>query len=147
MDALGTKVLLDWIALGSTATVLNGAPAVYPTLADGVTATSHATAWSVAGAIAEIFADTVFATDDFLITDVVLDTISADDDYQLILYTGASGSEVVCANLKFSDASDKKLQLGLRFPKATRLSARLVSKSSSSRTANVSINYRNWRAA
>lgn len=147
MDGLSIKVLLDWMSLSLIANALNGAPSVFPTLADGVTATSHASAWNIGGAIVEVFDAAEFVDDDFLITDVLLDTISADDEFQLILYSGEAGSEVAIANFKFSGTTDRGLALGYRFPKATRLSARLVSKSTSARTANVSINYRNWRAA
>lgn len=64
---------------------------VYPTLADGVTVTTDASAWTL-GTLTEIVpASTI--TDDFDIHAIDVENISANGVYEIVLYYGAGDTE------------------------------------------------------
>lgn len=72
---------------------------VYPTLANGVTVTGGA-AW-ILGAFAVIVpASTI--TDEFDIHHISIENISANDAYEIVLYSGADAAEVEIGRVRFT---------------------------------------------
>jgi hypothetical protein len=121
---------------------------VYPTLADPVTVTAgSAEAWDV-GTIAEILpADT--ETSAFDIHYVSVSDISAVDDYELILYVGASGSEEELGRIRFSRSSNFSQEgqhrtQGQVVPANSRISAAIACGDGDGATVDVSIEYHTY---
>jgi len=131
--------LLGWMTLAFASDSGQGEPNVYPTLADGVTATASAAGWTLGTIVEVVPASTI--TQDGLLKAVVVDTVSLDDDYELVVYTGAAASEVEIARVKFSGADDRIIAIGKRFDANDRISVALACKSTNARTANISVNY------
>jgi len=148
MNILALKTLLDWVAIATSSDVTHGRPGVYPSLANGVTATSPASAWDNSGTIVEIFDNTVFDVE-IHISDLVVNLVSGADEFQATLYYGESGSEQEFACVKFSTPATASRQVLLdinrRLPRNTRLSVKLASASASSRTADFSAHYRSFK--
>ena len=120
----------------------------YPTEADSITLTAAATgAWDV-GTITEIVpASTI--DKDFDIHYVNISEISASDEFELIVYTGASGSEEEWARIRFTRSTalaqegDRVIQ-GPPIPANTRVSMALACKGGTAKTCNVSIHYHDY---
>lgn len=118
---------------------------VYPTLADGVVITADASAWTL-GSITEIIpASTI--TDYFDLHWLVVEAVSANDIYELVLYSGPALSETEIARVKFvknttagSGAISIPVQTAI-ISSNSRISAALASKSGGSDTATVSLGY------
>jgi len=117
----------------------------YPVLADPVTVTASANAWTDYGAWVEIVpAGTI--TDPFDIHWVQTTDISANGNYVLQLGVGGAGSEVAIATIAFSrdtnqvQGSQQPVQVA-PLPAGSRISARLSSSKAAANTADVKIYY------
>jgi hypothetical protein len=75
-----------------------------PTLAGGVTVTAAGGAWTLGNFVVIIATNAV--TDPFDIHQIHVGTFSASDIYQLELYSGANGAEVLIAQVRFSRTSN-----------------------------------------
>lgn len=116
----------------------------YPTLADPVNLVSgSASAWDV-GTITEIIpADTI--TNKFDIHFLEISDISATDNYELVLYGGASGSEEEIARVRFSQEGPRPIQIPIQDPN-TRISAALACADGDGATCDVSVYYHTYPA-
>ena len=76
-----------------------------PTLAGGITVTSGAGAWGLSASYVVVFA-TNEITSKFDIHQIHVGSFSASDIYQLELYSGANGAEVLIAQVRFSRTSN-----------------------------------------
>ena len=119
---------------------------VYPTLAAGVTLTTHANTW-VLGTIAEIVpASTI--TNDFDIHEVTIEDVNTKEKvYELVLYYGAS--DVECLRVRFSSTTNKGgLHTGSCqtpiIPANSRIRGQLAIEDGGSKTAKVSIRYHTY---
>jgi len=117
----------------------------YPVLADPVTVTASANAWTDYGSWVELVpASTI--TDPFDIHWVHTGEISATGSYVLQLGAGASGSEVVIGTIAFSRDSNQvqtasqPIQIA-PLPANTRVAVRLSSSNAVANTADVKIYY------
>lgn len=111
---------------------------VYPTLAAGVTVTASGTA-NTLGANATLCAANVI-TSPFRIRSVTVESVSASDVFELVLYKGESGSEIEIGRTRFS--SGGKIVVGIVLQDAnTRISAKLASVAGGGKTANISFEY------
>lgn len=120
---------------------------VYPTLANGVTVTAAAGAWTL-GSFAEIFpASTI--TSDFDIHYIGVENISANDVYELVLYSGPVASEIEIGRVRF--AKNTNLEGTINQPFQTpiilaneRIAAKLASQGGGSDTVTISIFYHTY---
>jgi hypothetical protein len=111
---------------------------IYPELADPIVITAGAGAWNL-GSLVEIIDNTV-KTEAFDIHFLNLGALSASDDYELRLYSGESGLEVLWGACSFSrDTNQMRAAFvpiqGAPIPKNTRISAALASGSGSNNVA------------
>lgn len=112
----------------------------YPTLADPVTVTSSASAWTL-GAFAEIVPVSTI-TSDFDIHFVIISSISANDEYELALY--AATTLIACVAFVKSAAGEPSTPLTIQTPinpANTQIQAKLASKAALARTVDVKILY------
>lgn len=120
---------------------------VYPELADAVTVTSAGTGWAYGTKVELIPADTINTL--FDIHWVVVSDISAVDQYELSLYSGASGEEELIGTITFSRSSNFSQEGNLPIQVApilsgTRITAALACKSTNARTCGVKIYYHTY---
>jgi len=115
----------------------------YPTLADGVTLTSHANDWEL-GVIVEIVpADAI--TSHFDIHEVFIEDVdTTDKTYELILYSGAGDVEI--GRLRFNSGTNKGgipngTMMTPIIEANSRIRAQLAIEDGGSKTAKVSIRY------
>jgi hypothetical protein len=116
---------------------------VYPSLSNSITVTTSATAWTL-GTIVEIVPANAI-TSWFDIHWILVHAISATDEYELVLYKGASESEIEIGRIAFvkTAAQSQEGNLPIQIPPQapnTRISAALASKSGSD-TASIKIYY------
>lgn len=121
---------------------IHNASVVYPIQADPVQLTAGTGAWTE-GVNTEIIAALAKNNFSFDIHHVILGDVSANDDYEVRLYTGNSGSEVLWGTCAFTRDSNqvKGSQIpiqGSPIPKGTRISATLSSRNGGN-TANIKI--------
>lgn len=120
---------------------------VYPTLANGVTVTGAAGAWTL-GVFAEIFpASTI--TSDFDIHFIGVEAISANDVYELVLYQGPVASEVEIGRVRFSKSTVQEGTQNQPFQTPIiaaneRISAKVASAGGGSDTVTISIFYHTY---
>jgi len=125
---------------------IHSAQKVYPTLAAGVTFTTHATTW-VLGTITEIVpVNTITAQ--FDIHEVLVEDVNTQDKtYELVLYYGAGDTE--CGRTRFAAGSVKggvpavAMQTVL-IPANSRIRAQLAIEGGGSKTAKVSLRYHEY---
>ncbi len=119
---------------------------VYPTLADGVTLTSHATDWTL-GTIVEIVPINTI-TSDFDIHEVVIEDVNtADKTYELVLYSGAGDDEIGRIRFAVSATKGGVPNVSMQTPIITanlRIRAALAIETGGSKTAVVSIRYHTY---
>lgn len=149
MNILAFKTLIEWIAIATASDSSHGSPTVFPSLADGVTLTTESGAWANNGTHIEIWPASQH-TEEILISEVIVTTISGADEFQITLYEGAVGSEVELGSFKFaspaSASRECRIDVCRRLARGTRLSARLANKTNADvKTATVSINYRSFK--
>lgn len=120
---------------------------VYPTLADGVNITGGAGSWVLGSFVELIPASTI--TDKFDIHWVHVEAVSANDTYELVLYSGELGSEVEICRARFTKsttagagASEFHVQTPI-IPANTRISAKLAS-SGGGDNVDISIQYHEY---
>ncbi len=122
---------------------MHSAQRVYPTLAAGVTLTTHATTWLL-GTIAEIVPINTI-TSEFDIHEVLVEDVNFQDKtYELVLYYGAGDTE--CGRTRFAATSNKggvpavAMQTVL-IPANSRIRGQLAIEDGGSKTAKVSLRY------
>ena len=157
MDVIGNKTDESFSNSSSTPSVIGHLKAsyyhvhspakVYPTLADAVTLTTSDAGWTL-GTIVEIIpADTIDVK--FDVHWVVVGAISAVDEYELVLYHGASESEEEIGRIVFNRSSNFSQEGNLPIQIApqsanTRISAALACKSENARTCTVKLYYHTY---
>lgn len=107
---------------------------VYPTLASGVTVTAGAGAWTLGSFVEIVPASTI--TSDFDIHYLSIESISANDVYEIVLYKGAAASEVEIGRVRVTKnaALDATLNVPFQTPLIAaneRISAKVASGSGS----------------
>lgn len=127
---------------------IHSAMKVYPTLADGVTITGAVAAWTL-GTIVEIVpASTI--TDNFDIHWLIIEEVSANDRYEIVLYSGGAGSEVEIGRQKTvrnTTAGNGVISIPFQteiIAANSRISAAIASKSGGSDTMDISIGYHEY---
>lgn len=129
------SALRDAIILHTT-----GLRKVFPTLADPVTVTGHATAWTK-GSYSTIMAKASSPQTGKWTVDVVqVEALSVSDNYEIDLAYGDAGSEVVFASFRTKTQGYHQIPSFI-FDSAARISARIASKSGGGDTADISIGY------
>ncbi|NHJ39632.1 MAG: hypothetical protein FK731_06315 [Asgard group archaeon] len=125
---------------------VHGASKVYPTLANGVTVTTGVGAWTLGNFVEIVPSSTI--TSDFDIHWVSIESISANDVYELVLYKGALTSEIEVGRVRFT--KNAALDSTLNIPMQTsiidaneRVSAKIAS-SSGSDNATISLFYHTY---
>lgn len=125
------------------------APArVYPTLADGVTLTATADAWTALGALVEVVpANTI--TSPFDIHHIVIEALSANGVYEIALYTGPAETPVEIGRIRVvrSAVQNAALDIPTQGPiiaANTRISAAVSSSNAAEDTATISIKYHTY---
>lgn len=121
---------------------------LYPSLQDGVILTGHANAWTL-GTITEIVpASTI--TEYFDIHWIIIESVSANDIYEIVLYQGAGGSEVEIGRVKFvknttagSGVVSIPFQMIIVDPN-TRISGAVASKTGGGDTVTISLGYHEY---
>lgn len=122
---------------------IHGAQGVYPTLADGVTLTTHANDW-VLGTIVQIVPASAIGSD-FDIHEVIVEDVNTQDKtYELVLYAGAGDTEI--GRTRFAAAANKggvpnaTIQMPI-IAADSRIRAQLAIQDGGSKTAVISIRY------
>lgn len=105
---------------------------VYPSLANGVTVTGGVGAWALGNFVEIIPANTI--TTAFDIHWINFESVSANDIYELVLYSGLEGAEVEIARVRtyksatMTGANNVPIQIPVQYPNS-RISAKLASSS------------------
>ena len=119
---------------------------VYPTLADGITLTSHANDWTL-GTITQIVPATTIG-DDFDIHEVVIEDVNtADKAYELVLYSGAGDTEVGRVRFAAGATRGGVPNVIMQTPiiaADSRIRAALAIQDGGSKTAAISIRYHTY---
>ena len=119
---------------------------VYPTLADGVTVTADVTAWTLGSFAVVVPASTI--TSDFDIHHISVEALSANDIYELVLYSGADLSETEIGRVRFTKNANQDGTMDVPFQTPivsanSQIKAKLATKAGSS-TADISIYYHTY---
>ena len=120
---------------------------VYPTLADAVTVTGSASAWTLETIVEIIPASTI--TELFDIHWINISNISDEDQYEVVLYQGASGSEEEIGRVRFSRSSNfsQEGNVPIQVPPIdanSRVSAALASKAGGSESCDFCLYYHTY---
>lgn len=115
-------------------------PFNYPTLANGITVTGHADAWTL-GSFVEIIPENTI-TEDFDLHWISVSNISANDTYELYLYNGTT---LIGVAPEFSRITGAGTLVAFRFQcpvqaANSQIQAKLASKAGGSRTLDVKLN-------
>ena len=118
-----------------------------PTLAGGITVTAAAGAWALSSAYTVLFA-TNEVNAPFDIHQIHIGTFTGNDIFQLELYSGANGAEVLAAQVRFSRTNNTNPGSILPcitplFPANTQIKAKLASAAGSS-ACNFSVMYHRY---
>jgi len=118
---------------------------VYPTLAAGKVVTGGADAWAL-GAVTEIIAAATepFASNAFDIHFINFEAASANDTYELVLYSGADEAlvEIGRVRTKKYSATDSVVSVPIQIPSqtaGTRITAKVASASGGEDTVTISV--------
>jgi hypothetical protein len=119
---------------------------VYPTLADGVTVTADATAWTLGAFVVVVPASTITAG--FDIHHISVEALSANDIYELVLYSGADLSETEIGRVRFTKNANQDGTMDVPFQTPinaanSQIKAKLATNAGSS-TADISIFYHTY---
>jgi hypothetical protein len=119
----------------------------YPYLADGITLTGGVQAWTLGNKIEVIPAN--FVNKLFDIHCINTGQASATDTYQIVLWTGLAGQEVISSSTRVVKDSQQsgiltKAIITPLFSPNTRISASLASKSGGSDTLVISVEYHEY---
>lgn len=120
---------------------------VYPTLANGVLITGAAGAWAL-GAFAVII-PTSTVTSIFDIHRIEVEAFSANDVYEIVLYSGADGAEVEVGRSRFTRLSNAGSSSPAYFQTAliaanSQIKAKISSAAGGSHTATISLGYHTY---
>ncbi len=119
---------------------------VYPTLADGVTVTSHATDWLL-GTIVQIVPASAISLD-FDIHELVIEAVNtADKVYELVLYSGAGDVEVGRVRFAAGSVRGGVPNVFMQTPiiaADSRIRAQLAIQDGGSKTAAISLRYHTY---
>ena len=115
-------------------------PKVIPAGAAGVTATANAAGGYAKGAYVELAAASVITTK-YKPTALVIDNISAADEYEVELASGGAGSETTIGTFKFGAEGRIQIPSIAAVDANTRLAARIGCNDAVARTANISVEY------
>jgi len=125
---------------------IHSAQEVYPTLAAGVTLTTHATTW-ILGIIVEIVPINTIAKE-FDIHEVLVEDVNTQDKtYELVLYYGAD--DIECGRTRFAATSIKGgvpavAMQTILIPANSRIRGQLAIDGGGSKTAKVSLRYHEY---
>jgi len=125
---------------------VHSAQKVYPTLAAGVTLTTHATTWLL-GTIVEIVPINTI-TNQFDIHEVLVEDVNFQDKtYELVLYYGAGDTE--CGRTRFAAGSTKGgvpavAMQTILIPANSRIRGQLAIEGGGSKTAKESLRYHEY---
>jgi hypothetical protein len=117
---------------------------VYPTLADGVvlTAVTDASTWTLGSLVEVVPASTI--TDDFDIHHVLVEAISANSVYEIVLYAGASDTEIGRMRVVRSTVQSGTLNVPIQTPLVeanSRIRAAVASAGNNGETVTISLKY------
>lgn len=120
---------------------------VYPTLADGVTLTAAtgATTWTLGALVEVVPASTI--GDDFDIHHVLVEAISANSVYEIVLYQGASDVEVGRVRVVRSTVQSGTLNIPMQtpiIPANARIRAAVASEGDNGETVTISLKYHEY---
>jgi len=120
---------------------------VYPSLADAVSVTSVATAWTLGNFFEIIPANTI--TKAFDIHWIIVTNMASNDEYEMVLYKGAINNTTEIGRVCFFRSSNFVQEGNLPIqvpiiPPNSRISARLANKSASARTVDVKLYYHDY---
>lgn len=118
---------------------------VYPTLANGVTVTSAAGAWTLGALVEVVPASTV--TDFFDIHAVDVEDISANDVFELVLYAGAGDTEIGRIRFVRSTVQSATLNTAIQTPLIAandRIRAAVACAAGGGKTVDISIRYHTY---
>tara|TARA_R110002020_G_scaffold389685_1_gene600271 strand:+ start:76 stop:498 length:423 start_codon:yes stop_codon:yes gene_type:complete len=118
----------------------NSVPGVKPAGAAGVTATAHAGGSFARGAYIEIAAASSI-TSKYRPTAVILDNLSAGDEFEVDLAVGGAGSETVVATIRVCEHGRKILTSCPYVDANARLAARIGCRDAVARTAGISVEF------
>ena len=134
------------VALAHTSDEHNHAVSkVYPTLANGVTVTTAAGAWALGTVVEVIPASTI--TDDFDIHAVDVESISANDVFELVLYQGAGDTEIGRIRFVRSTVQSATLNTAIQtpiVPANARIRAAVASAAGGGKTVDISVRYHKY---
>ncbi len=116
---------------------------VYPTLADGVTVTSSASAWTLGSFVEIIPVSTI--TEDFDIHYVMIESFSGDDVYELVLYaaTVEIGRVRFTRSIVFQATLDPPFQCAIQSAN-TQIQAKLACAGGLSKSVDISLFYHEY---
>ena len=140
-NPLSTKAAFD-----NLEATLTGPLSAYPTLANAVTVTGHAGAWTVGAYAAVVPASTI--TSEIYIDSIVIEAVSAADSFQVAIATGVPGAEVDIASARFvAGHATNSWSIYIPIRKKVAANLRIAVKSAnkagaSAKTCDVSIQYR-----
>lgn len=117
---------------------------VYPTLAAASEATANSSAYTL-GANKEIMPATV-TSKNIIITGLHVTAATAGNTFEIVIYKGASGSEVEVGRTFCTSLSEAGRTITVPFgtakiPPSTRISTKISSSSAGSDTASIAIQY------
>lgn len=130
----------EWTAIYYHA---HGKSFVYPDHADNVTLTSAAPAWSTDGDIIEVIPADTLTESAFDLHWIDIAELSGNSDFQIDVYAGAEGEEVLIGSVRTNRNSnltregEQYVQIPQQ-PSGTRISCKLSNSSASSETCTVS---------
>jgi hypothetical protein len=120
---------------------------IYPPTAGSVTITAAAGAWTHGGIVQVVPASTI--NSDFDIHWVLISALSANAEYEIILYSGAAAAEVeigrcgAARNAVQSQEGNAPMMTALQ-PAGTRISASLASDTGVADTADIKLYYHEY---
>lgn len=119
----------------------------HPTLAAGVTVTGGAGAWALGNYAVLVAANAI--TSDFDIHYVHAEAVSANDTYEIVLYSGADGAEVEIGRIRMTRSATIDSPTSLPFscpiiPANTQIKAKVASSSGGGDTVALSIFYHTY---
>lgn len=126
---------------------IHSAQKVYPTLADGVTLTGHATAWTLGNKTEVVPVNTI--TSEFDIHYLNIGAASVTDTFEIVLYKGLAGAEVEIGRVRAVRAAAQSgtapmPMLTNMIPANTRISAALASASGGGDTLELALFYHTY---
>ena len=125
----------------------HSASKVYPTLANGITVTGAAGAWTLGAFAVIVPANTIPSI--FDIHHINISAYNANDVFELVLYSGPDGSEVEIGRVRFTrisnvGASPHVLFISPLIAANSQIKAKIATQAGTSNTATISIMYHTY---